>query len=124
MPMRTSNNDRAKRLLKAELDVVVGRLQTAAEVPRAGDTGGDFFDVAQGVELQELARLNASRLTERAKRLRTALTRVSDGQYGVCSECGAAIPPKRLLAIPDVTTCVGCQQQLERVGAERTTPDG
>ena len=114
MQTRTKGTDRARRLLKAELDVVVGRLHAAAEVPRADGAGGDFLDVAQGIELQELAGLNASRLTERAKRLRSALTRVSDGQYGICSECGTSIPPKRLLAIPDVTTCVACQQQLER----------
>jgi DnaK suppressor protein len=46
-----------------------------------------------------------------------ALTRVTNGEYGVCSECGASIPPKRLLAVPDATTCVACQDRLERVGA-------
>jgi DnaK suppressor protein len=45
------------------------------------------------------------------------LTRLQDGEYGVCSDCGAPIPPKRLLALPDTTTCVACQEQFERVGA-------
>jgi DnaK suppressor protein len=53
-------------------------------------------------------------LTERAKRLRVALTRVSTGEYGVCSECGTSIAPRRLRAVPDVTTCVTCQERLER----------
>ena len=110
------NHNRARRLLKAELDVIAGRLQSEADVPKASVAGGDFLDVAQGVEHQELARLRASRLTERAKRLRIALTLVSDGQYGVCSECGVPIPSKRLLAVPDATTCVACQERLERVG--------
>jgi DnaK suppressor protein len=115
---------RAKRLLKAELDGIVERLQTESRVPTASVPGGDFLDVAQDVEDQELARLSAARLTERARRLRIALTRVSDGEYGVCSECGASIPPKRLVAVPDATTCVACQERLERmvtavgVGAE------
>jgi DnaK suppressor protein len=86
-------------------------------VPTAGVVGGDFLDVAQGVEQQELARLNASRLIEQARRLRLALTRLSNGEYGVCSECGASIAAKRLLAIPDAVTCVACQDRLERVGA-------
>jgi DnaK suppressor protein len=109
--------DRAKRLLEAELDAVVTRLQTEAEVPQSSSAGDEFLDVAQSIEHQELARLTASRLTERARRLQVALTRVSDGQYGVCSECGAPIPSKRLLAVPDATTCVACQEQLERVGS-------
>lgn len=113
MKRRTTNHDRARRLLEAELDSIIQRLGAEGDVPRAPHASGDFFDVAQGVELQELARLNASRLTERARRLRVALTRLSDGAYGVCAECGGEISSKRLLAIPDVTTCVGCQERLE-----------
>ena len=103
-----------KRLLEAELDEIVGRLQTEATIPMASRAGGDFLDVAQSLERQELVRLSVSRLTERAKRLRVALTRVSTGEYGVCSECGTSIAPRRLRAVPDVTTCVTCQERLER----------
>src|SRR5262245_18151023 len=104
-----------KRRLTAELDLIVERLQTEARVPVTSVPGGDFLDVAQGIEDQELARLSATRLTERARRLRIALTRVSDGYYGVCSECGEPIPARRLEVVPDATTCVACQERLERV---------
>ena len=102
----------AKHLLETYRDVVA-RLQNEATVPTTDVAGSDFLDIAQSVEHQELARLSATRLAERARRLQIALTRVADGEYGVCSECGIAIPPKRLLAIPDATTCVACQEQLE-----------
>ena len=46
----------------------------------------------------------------------SALTRLQSGEYGVCAECGTSIPPQRLLAVPDATTCVTCQGRLERVG--------
>jgi DnaK suppressor protein len=114
---RARKDDRVRRVLKAELDGIAARLNTEAEVPMVGVVGGDFLDVAQGVEHQELARLSASRLVERARRLRIALTRVSEGEYGICSECGEAIPPKRLHAVPDTTTCVECQARLERARA-------
>jgi DnaK suppressor protein len=112
--MTTRKIHRTRLRLKAELDLIVERLQTEARVPTASAPGGDFLDVAQGVEDQELARLSASRLTERARRLRIALTRVAEGEYGVCSECGASIPAKRLAAVSDATTCVACQERLER----------
>jgi DnaK suppressor protein len=117
---RVRTNDRARTtrsLLTAELDRIAARLHTEAEVPKAGVAGGDFLDVAQGIEHQELARLSASRLMERARRLRLALARVSEGEYGLCTECGAAIPPERLLAVPDAATCVACQSRLERIAA-------
>jgi phage/conjugal plasmid C-4 type zinc finger TraR family protein len=115
--------NRTRRALKAELDLVIERLQTEARVPTASVPGGDFLDVAQDVEDQELARLSASRLTERARRLRTALSRVSDGEYGVCSECGRSIPARRLAAVPDATTCVACQERLERRRAAAVAVD-
>jgi DnaK suppressor protein len=43
-----------------------------------------------------------------------ALSRVSEGDYGVCSECGNPIPAKRLAVMADATTCVACQERLER----------
>jgi phage/conjugal plasmid C-4 type zinc finger TraR family protein len=92
---------------------VVARLQNEAAVPTADAVSSDFLDLAQSVEHQELARLAATRLAERARRLQIALTRVVEGEYGVCSECGTSIPPRRLLAIPDATTCVACQERLE-----------
>jgi DnaK suppressor protein len=104
----------ATHLLKAYRQVVE-RLRAEAEVPKSDSASRDFLDVAQSVEHQELARLRASRLADRVRRLQIALTRVADGEYGVCSECGAAIPLKRLRAIPDATTCVACQERLERV---------
>jgi RNA polymerase-binding transcription factor len=99
-------------LLKTYRDVVA-RLQHEAVVPTADPASSDFLDLAQSVEHQELARLTATRLAERARRLQVALTRAADGEYEVCSECGTSIPRKRLLAIPDATTCVACQERLE-----------
>jgi DnaK suppressor protein len=114
---RVGKKDRTRLLLTEELGGIMTRLRSEAAVPQAGVAGGDFLDVAQDMEHQELARLAASRLVERARGLRLALTRVSDGKYGICSECGAAIPSRRLLAVPDATMCVGCQSRLERVSA-------
>ena len=104
---------RATHLLKTYRNVVA-RLQNEAAGPTADSASSDFLDLAQSVEHQELARLSATRLAERAKRLQIALTRMADGEYGVCSECGTSIPPKRLVAVPDAITCVACQEQLEQ----------
>ena len=112
--MSPDSTDHARRLLKRELDAVAARLHAEAEVPKAASSTGDFLDIAQGVQNQELAGLNAERLSERARRLRIALSRVSDGEYGICVECGDSIPSKRLVAVPDATTSLACQQRLER----------
>lgn len=41
-----------------------------------------------------------------------ALDRLDTGEYGVCLECGEAISPKRLAAIPWARYCIECQERL------------
>lgn len=40
-----------------------------------------------------------------------ALRRMSDGNYGVCEDCGGVIPAGRLEILPWVRYCVPCQQR-------------
>ena len=55
-----------------------------------------------------------SLLVERANKLAEALDRLRGGEYGLCEECEEPIAPARLRALPEVTTCVRCQDRLER----------
>jgi DnaK suppressor protein len=43
-----------------------------------------------------------------------ALTRIEDGTYGVCTNCGKQIPEERLEARPWATLCIECQRDRER----------
>jgi DnaK suppressor protein len=108
-----TTDDSTRRQLQAQLDGVVQQLRLEGEIAPVA-VAGDFLDVAQALEQQGLAHLVASRLAERARSLRTALTRLEDGDYGICAECGEPIAPKRLLALPDARTCLACQASLER----------
>ena len=42
-----------------------------------------------------------------------ALARIADGSYGVCVDCGQAIPDKRLTALPASARCIECQRKQE-----------
>jgi RNA polymerase-binding transcription factor len=118
--MTTATTGRVRHLLETELAGIAARLPARAGTSEPQLEGSDFFDVAQSVEHQELESLGVSRLIERARRLRVALERVEDGDYGVCAECRSPIPARRLLAVPDATTCVACQEHLERAGTAAT----
>jgi DnaK suppressor protein len=45
--------------------------------------------------------------------VKSALDRVRAGTYGVCSRCGADIPPARLEAMPTATLCIKCKEAEE-----------
>ena len=40
-----------------------------------------------------------------------ALARVDAGDYGICLNCGEAIEPRRLEALPYAELCVSCAEQ-------------
>jgi DnaK suppressor protein len=112
-----------KKKLEAELNRTVERIRQmsgpAASVQTMsalGDTTqlADEVDVIQINEDREMNFATRSLLVERANRLAEALERLRDGEYGVCQECGEAIAPARLKAMPEVMTCVRCQDRLER----------
>jgi DnaK suppressor protein len=118
-----------KKKLEGELNRTVERIRqmggAAASVQTMsalGDTSqlADEVDVIQINEDREMNFATRSLLVERANRLAEALERLRDGEYGVCQECGEAIAPARLNAMPEVMTCVRCQDRLERMSRHLT----
>ena len=50
-------------------------------------------------------------------------TRIREGEYGTCAECGEEIVFERLQARPTATRCIYCQRQHERTHAFEATPN-
>ena len=61
-------------------------------------------------------------LVARLKTLSRAEEKVREGTYGLCDECGGAIPTARLRAIPGAVHCVRCAERLERDNAAVRQP--
>ena len=118
--------DEIKKRLEQELSHTVDRIRRMGggvvfeEFPGAvGDNSplADEVDVIRVNEDREMSFATRSLLVERANKLAEALERLRGGEYGVCQECGEVIAPARLRAMPEVTTCVRCQDRLERTGS-------
>jgi RNA polymerase-binding protein DksA len=43
-----------------------------------------------------------------------ALSRIEEGTYGICTNCGKQIPEERLEARPWATLCIDCKRERER----------
>jgi len=115
--------DAIRKRLEQELRSATARLRQMGvadsldELRPAGETG--FADEVDGIQVNEWREIGfATRelLVERVNRLSSALDRVDSGEYGTCVECGAEIAPARISAMPEVETCVPCQENLERYG--------
>jgi DnaK suppressor protein len=89
-----------------------------------GDTAfADEVDGIQEMEWREIGYATRELLVDRVNRLSDALDRLEDGDYGTCVECGEAIAPARLRVMPEVETCVSCQDRLERYGRPYDTQE-
>jgi RNA polymerase-binding transcription factor DksA len=74
------------------------------------------FDEIQEIERREIGFATRGILLERVLKLQSAIDRVRTGDYGTCVECGEGIAAARLKVLPEVETCVRCQDRLERLG--------
>ena len=69
---------------------------------------------AQEELLRDQEMRSYERLASRAKVLEEAWESVQRGNYGICRQCGAQIPERRLEAVPGATLCLSCQEAKER----------
>jgi DnaK suppressor protein len=79
------------------------RLESARDV---GDQALMDLDRELGISLMEMRNRRRQAIDE-------ALTRLSEGTYGICAECGVEISEKRLEAVPFAKLCVECQSRQE-----------
>lgn len=75
-------------------DNAIGRLTRIDEI------------VNQGVNQTALTQAHAQ-----IEKLKIALSRSDSDNFGVCESCLKPIPVPRLLAMPQASLCVACQQQ-------------
>jgi DnaK suppressor protein len=85
--------------------------EALAEDMEPGDTQfdeesgeGGTMSVERERDLTLLAQVRAA-----LEEIDRALAKIDAGTYGVCEQCGAAIPKARLKALPHAALCVACK---------------
>jgi DnaK suppressor protein len=81
------------------------------------ETFADPLDQLSSAANRELAIHLVDRNSRLASEVRSALTRIDEGTYGLCENCDHPIAAKRLDIVPWARLCVSCQgrQEAERV---------
>ena len=91
----------------------------------AGATLGDLTDDKENpADPLDLASMESNRdfqlrVRDRERvlirKIKEALQRIDDGEYGVCVSCGEEISEKRLIARPVATHCIDCKTEAEQL---------
>jgi DnaK suppressor protein len=87
-----------------------GRSETSSLPIHLADLGSDNFE-------QELTLTLVGSEKVTLDKIEFALQRITEGEYGVCEDCGKKIPEPRLEAIPYTTVCVQCAEIQEQQSA-------
>jgi DnaK suppressor protein len=113
-----------ERLLQKQKELMQAYVSTKGDSRnRQADGTEDYIDYAVSsydreflLSLSELERTQLNLVEE-------ALRRLDRGEFGLCSQCGRSIPPKRLDVQPWARYCVACQE-LEEQGLMVESPEG
>ena len=87
-------------------------LSRADAAARSREQASD--DLAQADAEQDLELAMSEREQAELEAIEQALARLEAGEYGLCTDCGAAIGAARLSANPIASRCISCQTEHER----------
>ena len=119
--------DDRRRELQAE---VQGKMRDVRSEGTWGSKQSEVFDAVESSEADiqddiEFALIQMK--SETLNKINDALTRLEQGDYGNCFDCGAEIAEKRLRALPFAVRCKDCEearelaQQRERMQNRRSS---
>ena len=73
---------------------------------QAGELASETFEQEMSIEMM-------ARVQDELNSIQEALDRIQARSYGLCEDCGGAIPTVRLSAIPIARFCIQCQSRVE-----------
>ncbi|MBE0453969.1 TraR/DksA family transcriptional regulator [Roseovarius autotrophicus] len=97
---------------------ITARLTEIDEEDARGEAGQATVELDQqavgrlsrqdALQSQAMARATHARRDIERRRLRAALTRLDEGEFGWCEDCGEEIATARLTLDPAITRCISC----------------
>jgi DnaK suppressor protein len=111
-----STIEQRRNALLAELREDVDRLRKDRHEDLAG-AAPDAGDESVATLIADLDHADVGRDLDELRGLEAARTRMADGNYGICANCGGDIGFERLRANPAAVRCVECQRVHEKTYA-------
>jgi DnaK suppressor protein len=108
-------------LVERRKEILAERDGATESLSRSREDGADMEEDAV-LEANQLGKgVLSQRLAHELNEIERALRRIDEGTFGQCGNCDAAIPEKRLEAIPWTTHCPHCGGEPPEDDAERLT---
>lgn len=97
-------------------NLMLGMVERTEDYGREADSdvSQDPADKASNSYTKELLFSQSTNERNTLRLIEEAINRIAEGSYGECTNCGEAISPKRLEAIPWTPHCINCQELQEK----------
>jgi DnaK suppressor protein len=120
LPLEQERLEFFRNLLNQRLEALLEDAgQTLGNLTEEREALTDTIDIAS----MESNRDFTLRLQDRERRLvgkiKAALKRVDEEEYGICIACGDDIDERRLMARPVATHCIDCKTEAEQMERHR-----
>lgn len=115
MTQLSQNLRQLEEKLREQQSLLERSTLTAVEQGRqiVDDATQDVADQAVSSYQKELLFTQGTNGHTQLSQIRSALTRIGEGNYGECLQCGNVIGAKRLEALPWTPYCIDCQEKIE-----------
>jgi DnaK suppressor protein len=109
--MTLAETERFKSMLRTKQTELSRSLRNRDEI--VIEKASDALDEVQLMGERELAIRNLDRDSNALRQIHRALSRITDGTYGICLRCEEDILPKRMAAVPWAAFCIKCQEKID-----------
>jgi len=101
--------------MHAELERLAGEIDTLTAMTRpvAPDRAIGRLSRLEAMNEKSMNEASMRAAQQLQARIRNALGRLDDEDYGLCTGCDSVIPFERLKTMPGTRLCVGCAERAE-----------
>ena len=105
-----------KGVLEEQLEALLSQSRDAVKaITEVRENDADPLDLAVTESNRDFTLRMADRERRLLGKIRYALERIQNGEYGACESCGEPITYGRLMARPVATLCIDCKTEAEQV---------
>jgi len=113
----SQQNAQVRKKLTAMLEETIAAAETGDDASRTVELDQariGRLSRMDALQSQAMSREASRRRSEHILRIRAALKRLEEDEYGRCVRCGEAINPKRLELDPATALCITCAESAEQ----------
>ena len=100
--------------LQEELRSLAATSEQSSQVVQLDQSRVGRLSRMDAMQAEAMSQASGRRRQEMLRNIGAALTRIDNGEYGICRMCEGAIHQKRLEFDPAATLCIACAEKAER----------